>query len=80
MDQFSLEDDEYSGLFITQESCENNNDKGNKSDVEEDTFLGLDLADFQSPCSSFVKGQNSYQPQCSDISDDENVFGKEKNR
>ena len=72
LDLFSLEDEDCSQLFITQQpsqkivnmldKSDENNDSGNE------TFLGLSADDFKSPCSSLVTKSvlsNDY----SDISD-----------
>ena len=70
MDVFSLEEDDGNELFITQEQkdlCV----KEDKVDDQSDTFLGVDVMDFQSPCSSVLKRTDKYQPEFSDISDGE---------
>ena len=49
VDVFSLEEDDGNELFITQEPkdlCV----KEDKVDDQSDTFLGVDVMDFQSPC------------------------------
>ena len=68
MDTFSLEDDDFGDLFITQSSS---NDNGNTLQEEKDgdTFLGLNQSDFQSPCSSVRSNLNVSETQYSDISD-----------
>ena len=67
MEVFSLEDDDCNELFITQESKE---DSGVKT-VEGGQFLGHDVFDFKSPCTSFVTKKEAYVPECEDISDSE---------
>ena len=68
---FSLEEEEdYGGLFITQESSQSVQKEGNNSEkmvCDDDGFLGLDPADFKSPCASIVANEFHY----SDISEDE---------
>ena len=70
-DLYSLEDDEeFGNIFITQEPSEDNNgDVSNgKGDADggDGDFLGVNVMDFTSPCSSLLKNVNQY----SDISDD----------
>ena len=73
---FSLEDDDYSELFITQESrkSENNDEKSGdfKGNVVEGMQFGIAEDDFQSSCQSMISDLNN--PMYSDISDDENIF------
>ena len=79
MDQelFSLEDDDYGDLFITQESSKSSEMPldMDKSCDESELFLGVEPADFKSPCLSQVGPIRN--PMYSDISDDE-VFEEEK--
>ena len=70
MDVFSLEDDEYEGLFLTQESKEKEKDFDEKKVREVEQFLGVEPMDFSSPCSSLLQ-RRVYTPQCSDVSSDE---------
>ena len=70
---FSLEDDDYGDMFITQSGGNNQNlatelDKSSKDDV---LFLGLEQADFTSPCVSQFK--SVHDPSYSDISGEEDL-------
>ena len=68
---FSLEDDEGNDMFITQTpstSDGNTQELNNQSGGE--LFLGIEVDDFQSPCSSLVS-KSMKQPIYSDISDDD---------
>ena len=68
MEVFSLEDDAYEQMFITQESKD---DKiGVQEKDENDSFLGMDVMDF-SPSPSFVVRNDEAKPHYSDISEDE---------
>ena len=78
MDYYSLEEDDASGLFITQESSRINDEIGENHDESGDNFLGVMTDDFQSPCVSLVTGENTAH--YSDISEDEQDFEKEKSR
>ena len=49
MELFSLEEDDVSNLFITQESSYDRNKSQNC-----DKFLGKEVSDFQSPCVSVI--------------------------
>ena len=76
LDLFSLEDEDISQLFITQEPKQNVMELLDKSDEEMDMedsnyFLGVAETDFQSPCRS-IFGQAV--PIYSDISDDISVI------
>ena len=71
MEVFSLEDDDFNELFITQESKDLVEEKPKQEVNESGAILGLDLFDFASPCSSVVKRQAMYEPQTSDVSDDD---------
>ena len=64
MDLFSLEDDDASSLFITQES---NGDSNITINGDNNSILG-DPMDFGSPCASLV---GDAKPHYSDISEDE---------
>ena len=68
---FSLEDDDYESMFITQEVSNSQNLVGelDKSEEGDGLFLGLSKTDFVSPCVSQVKPL--HDPMYSDISDDE---------
>ena len=77
MEYYSLEEDGSEGMFLTQNSSQNVHNKGDKSDGETDMFCGVAVTDFQSPCGSMLRSNmNDY----SDISDEEEVFGKPKFR
>ena len=80
MEVFSLEDEDYGELFITQESKENVEEKPLKMEAEEEKFLGNDPFDFTSPCVSICDGESKYKPVCEDISDGEfdNEIGKDE--
>ena len=75
-DFFSLEDDEYGDLFITQESNENSVSEVVRNE-EEVGVLGVSATDFQSPCHSLFDKSHGFLPHYSDISDDENDFEEE---
>ena len=53
---FSLEDDDYGNMFITQESSQYEDlvEKEDKIDNEDGLFLGLSQSDFSSPCVSVL--------------------------
>ena len=74
MDIFSLEDEDISSLFITQESSGNVEKLMENSQDEEDGILGIAAGDFSSPCVSLVDRKENYNPEVSDISDDEKQF------
>lgn len=63
MEVCSLEDEDYSQLFITQSSPKRNNDK-----VPKNCIIGEPM-DFGSPCVSLLNPDQ--QPHYSDISDDD---------
>ena len=71
MEFCSLEDEECSQLFITQESKDNSNYEKNenceKMEVNDSVYLGNSSTDFSSPCVSLVSRDSIY----SDISDDD---------
>ena len=75
MDQevFSLEDDDYGNMFITQETNNSENlvNKLDKSYDEDRVFLGVNESDFAMPCLSIVKPV--LNAMYSDISDDEDI-------
>ena len=73
MDVFSLEDEDASALFITQESSGINQLDMTKNSENEELFCGVEESDFASLCVSMV-GIQSKLPQYLDISDDENEF------
>ena len=54
MDTFSLEEDDYGDLFITQEVNNGDGKELVKNFDNQDDFLGLNPHDFQSPCKSVV--------------------------
>ena len=62
-DMYSLEDDDCSQLFITQESKDNDVEMGEKNEGSsfngDDLFLGLNESDFATPCSSLVTSEHS---------------------
>ena len=64
MDVFSLEEDEYEGLFITQGSCGVQESSSNKG------ILG-DPSDFKSPCGSVFHTNSTGDSTYEDISDSE---------
>ena len=68
MEVFSLEDEEYGGLFLTQESKENEDYLMEKKVGEDELFLGVEPCDFTSPVTSV---RQKYTPVCSDVSDNE---------
>ena len=72
-DLFSLEDDDVSQMFITQEGKEPISeflDKSNDDvDADKNIFLGSKVTNFQMPAMSFVQKRNL--PEYSDISDDD---------
>ena len=72
-DLFSLEDDDVSQMFITQEGKEPISellDKGNDDvDADKNIFLGSKVNNFQMPAMSFVQKRNL--PEYLDISDDD---------
>ena len=75
MENFSLEDDDYGDLFITQSSNDNGGSRLIQESSENDKFLGLNAGDFQSPCTSLVKS-HLHSSQYSDISDcEEEIAG-----
>ena len=71
-DLFSLEDDDVSQMFITQEGKEPISELLDKSnddvDVDKNIFLGSKVTNFQMLAMSFVQKRNL--PEYSDISDD----------
>ena len=62
IDVFSLEEDDYNGLFITQSDNSVRN-------VAESNKIPLDRSDFSSPCISIVLQQSMDRPVYEDISD-----------
>ena len=73
---FSLEDDDYGGLFITQESKEDKVPEINKDNL----FLGVEETDFESSCSSLVGNNSLLNCHYSDISDEEMDFEQSNNK
>ena len=69
MDTFSLEDDDYGDMFITQSSKDNDEIVPDDDNSNKELFLGLLKIDFSSPCSSLLKDQSDSSHQYSDISD-----------
>ena len=69
MDTFSLEDDDYGDMFITQSSKDNIEIVPDEDNSNKELFLELPKNDFSSPCSSLLKGQSDSNHQYSDISD-----------
>ena len=73
---FSLEDEDISQMFITQESKNHNSGFLDKSGEEEDgesgLFMGVKPTDFKSPCTTVTYNQNSQK--YSDISDDDDLI------
>ena len=76
---FSLEEDAYGDMFITQESSQIGDSLGKEDKVEDEDglFLGLSQSNFSSPCVSFVS-QSSNNAMYPDISDAED-FEKNEN-
>ena len=73
---FSLEDDDYGDLFITQQSSNDQNIKSNldKSEEEDGLFLGIETSDFKSPCLSVVSPlKNAMYSDISDAEDFEDI-------
>ena len=72
-EEFSLEDDDYGNIFITQESSSNSDVVFDldKSGENEELFLGVKLTDFKSPNVSQV--DTIRNPMYSDISDDDDL-------
>ena len=72
-DLFSLEDDDVSQMFITQEGKEPISELLDKSnddiDADKNIFLGSKVTNFQMPAMSFVQKRNL--PEYLDISDDD---------
>ena len=62
MEVFSLEDEDYSGMFLTQSSHLDN--------ISDNSMILPDPMDFGSPCVSLI---SKTQPHYSDISEDEFV-------
>ena len=77
MDVFSLEEEEYDRVFLTQESRGTISNNGVQESCEKEEFLGLDPTDFQSPCASVTK---LYMPVYSDVSDEEFEEKKDNGR
>ena len=67
---FSLEDDDYGDMFITQSGGQSDNlcNEVEKSNKESGLFLGLEETNFSTPCVSQFK--SVHNPVYSDISDD----------
>ena len=72
MEQFSLEENDYSDMFITQEVSDIK-DNNCESDGEMDKFFGLNADDFASPMVSIIDDKKN-APHYSDISDDDGTF------
>ena len=68
---FSLEEEDGSELFLTQQSRSNNEVEESEGNCES-TWFGMDPLDFTSPCVSLVGGGN---PVYSDNSDSEDFVG-----
>ena len=68
MDTYSLEDDDFGDLFITQSSTTGSDVVDNKNEEENQLFWGLNPMDMQSPCTSYVSN-NVTENDYSDISD-----------
>ena len=66
---FSLEDDDLSQFFITQESRGETSEIVDKSAESGNLFLGKDVNDLTSPVMSVIQKRN--MPVYSDISDDD---------
>ena len=75
MDLYSLEDDGGEEMFITQTPRCNMLDNIEMSGNEEnEQFLGVNVNDFQSPCSSLVNQGDGHRAIYEDISDDDGDF------
>ena len=68
LDTFSLEDEDYNELFITQSSSNDVGMEVQDNDSGEGKFLGLEKDDFSSPMVSLV---GAHGIEYSDISEDE---------
>ena len=67
MEVFSLEEEDYNGLFITQEPSKSvNSDPGDQGNEYEGGLFG-----FGEAVGGKCEEEKQYQPNCSDISDDE---------
>ena len=82
---FSLEDEEYGDMFITQTPPENKMEEDNcgensKNKGFDDVFCRVKTTDFQSPVTSLVRDKKFDIPVYSDISDgnDDLEFKKEE--
>ena len=71
LDICSLEEDDCSQLFITQESKEGGGNENMEVDDEFDLFLGVKSDDFASPMASIVESRKIEGAQYSDISEDD---------
>ena len=72
MEVFSLGDDQYEGMFITQEPSKRSDSEENSNKSEESSlFLGVEDTDFGSPSVLPTAAKEKYRPEFSDISDDE---------
>ena len=69
MELFSLEEDDFGDLFLTQKDTNNvaNQDINHEDDSE--MFLGKSEQDFQSPCASLVCDRKESSAMYLDISD-----------
>ena len=75
MDMCSLEEDEVSKMFITQESKEHMEIEPNDEDSGEELFLGVDPFDFCMPSKSLISMDI---PHYLDILGDNTVFEEQK--
>ena len=75
MDMFSLEEDDASNLFITQESKDYMEVEGRDEDCGDEIFVGVHPLNFGMPSKLLI---NPNMPHYSDISDDENAFERPK--
>lgn len=64
MDLFSLEDEDYQGMFITQSSS-------NESNTSVNSGIISDSSDFLSPCVSLISQNTTPAPVYPDISDED---------
>ena len=79
MENYSLEDDDFGDMFITQSSNDNGGDSLLMEMEESGNFLGIDRFDFQSPCSTLLRSESDVA-HYSDISDFEDDCGSNLNK
>ena len=69
MELFSLKDDDFGDLFMTQKDNSNVLNDGINHEEDMEVFLGNSNVDFQSPCVSLVGGAKVNEGMYLDISD-----------